>query len=60
MMILVAVNKYADLDNMGERFDKLRKEKFGEPSKETQDAVDNRYALRELTGRKMARQLELK
>lgn len=59
MMILVAVNKYADMDNMSERFDQLRKEMLGDKEKEMMKETEKRYAMRDIMGGKMARQLVL-
>lgn len=59
MMILIAVEKYADFDNIGDKFDQLRKEMLGDKEKEVMEENKRRFALRDIQGGKMARQLVL-
>ena len=60
IMIMVAVNKFADMDNMDEKFSKLIAEVFDPKDEARQKELENRYNLRVFMGGKMARQLVLK
>lgn len=60
IMIMVAVNKFADMDNMDEKFEKLITEVFDPKDEARQKELEDRYNLRVFMGGKMARQLVLK
>lgn len=60
IMIMVAVNKFADMDNMDEKFDKLITEVFDPKDEARQKELKDRYNLRVFMGGKMTRQLVLK
>ena len=59
IMIMVAVNKYADMDGMDEKFDKVVEKVFDPNDAERQDELKSRFEMREFMGGKMARQLTL-
>ncbi len=60
IMIMIAVNKFADMDNMDEKFDKLIAEVFDPKDEARQNELKDRFNLRIFMGGKMARQLVLK
>lgn len=60
IMILIAVNKFSDLDNINESFDKLVAEVFDPKDEGRQKELMSRYEMRDFMGGKMARNLVLK
>lgn len=60
IMILIAVNKYGDLDGMGEKFDKLVASMYKPDDESRQGELQSRFEMRSFLGGKMARQLEMK
>ena len=60
IMILIAVNKYADMDGMSEKFDKLVASMYKPDDEARQGELQSRFEMRSFMGGKMARQLEMK
>lgn len=60
IMIMVAVNKFADMDGMDEKFEKIVTKVFDPKDETRQSELKSRFEMREFMGGKMARQLELK
>ncbi|WP_417588821.1 hypothetical protein [Owenweeksia hongkongensis] len=60
IMILIAVNKYGDMDGMDEKFDKIVAQVFDPKDEGRQKELKSRFEMRKFMGGKMARQLELK
>lgn len=60
IMILVAVNKYGDLDGIDEKFEKLAAEVYNAKDEGHQNELKSRFDMREFMGGKMAQELVLK